>query len=184
MASALPDHGRDPDELEQVLAEWQTGDIDWRGGRAFSLVYNADDPVLARLQHRVADRFLHENALNPFVYPSLVRMEQEVVGVAAELFGSDPECGTMTSGGTESIFLAVYTARERARSRGIDRPQIVLASTAHPAFTKAAHYLDVDEMQGAGRRRTIRADVAATAEPGGVTAPPSWSGRRRATPTA
>ena len=162
MASALPDHGRDPDELEQLLSEWQAGDIDWRGGRAFSLVYNADDPVLARLQHRVADRFLHENALNPFVYPSLVRMEHEVVAVAAELFGTEPECGTMTSGGTESIFLAVYTARERARERGIARPQIVLPSTGHPAFTKAAHYLDVEEIRvpiGAD----LRADVAATA---------------------
>ena len=162
MASALPDHGRDPDELEQLLSEWQAGDIDWRGGRAFSLVYNADDPVLARLQHRVADRFLHENALNPFVYPSLVRMEHEVVAVAAELFGTGPECGTMTSGGTESIFLAVYTARERARERGIARPQIVLPSTGHPAFTKAAHYLDVEEIRvpiGAD----LRADVAATA---------------------
>ncbi len=163
MTSALPEHGRDPDELERLLADWQTGDIDWRGGRAFSLVYNADDPVLEELQHRVADRFLHENALNPFVYPSLLRMEQEVVAAAAALFGTQPDAGTMTSGGTESIFLAVYTGREHARARGIDRPQIVIASTAHPAFTKAAHYLDVEEVRvevGADRR----ADVAATAE--------------------
>lgn len=163
MTNVFPDHGRASDELQDLLAEWQTGDIDWKGGRAFSLVYNADDPVLEDLQHRVADRFLHENALNPFVYPSLMRMEQEVVAVAAELFGTDPAAGTMTSGGTESIFLAVYTAREHARHRGIDRPQIVLASTAHPAFTKAAHYLDVDEVRvpvGAD----LRADVDAMAD--------------------
>ncbi len=91
MTSVFPDHGRDPDELQDLLADWQGGDIDWKSGRAFSLVYNADDPVLEELQHRVADRFLHENALNPFVYPSLLRMEQEVVAVAAELFGTDPK---------------------------------------------------------------------------------------------
>ena len=61
------------------------------------------------------------------------------------------------------MFLAVYTAREQARGRGIDRPQLVLASTAHPAFTKASHYLGVEEIRvpvGAD----LRADVAAMAE--------------------
>ncbi len=163
MTSVFPDRGRDPDELAGLLAEWQIGDIDWKGGRAFSLVYNADDPVLEHLQHDVANRFLHENALNPFVYPSLLRMEQEVVAVAAELFGTDPKAGTMTSGGTESIFLAVYTAREEARARGIRRPRLVLAGTAHPAFTKAAHYLDVDEVR-VPVGSDLRADVDAMAD--------------------
>jgi glutamate/tyrosine decarboxylase-like PLP-dependent enzyme len=126
-------------------------------------VYHPDDPELEELQHAVASLFLHENALNPFAYPSLVRMEQEVVGVAAEMFGTDPRAGTMTSGGTESIFLAVYTAREQARGRGIDDPQLVLAATAHPAFTKAAHYLGVEEIRvpvGAD----LRADPTAMAD--------------------
>ncbi len=145
--SVLPEQGRDPDELGALLNEWQGGDIDWKSGRAFSLVYNSADPVLEELQHRVAEQFLHENALNPFVYPSLLRMEQEVVAVAAELFGSDPDAGTMSSGGTESIFLCVYTAREEARARGVEHPELLMAETAHPAFTKAAHYLDVDEIR-------------------------------------
>ncbi|MGI9641892.1 MAG: pyridoxal phosphate-dependent decarboxylase family protein, partial [Acidimicrobiia bacterium] len=166
----LPDHGRDADELRHLLAEWQADDIDWKGGRAFSLVYNADDPVLESLQHDVASRFLHENALNPFVYPSLLRMEQEVVAVAAELFGTDPQAGTMTSGGTESIFLAVYTAREEAATRGVEQPQLVLASTAHPAFTKAAHYLGVEEIR-VPVGVDLRADVdAMAAEVGADTA--------------
>ena len=167
MTSALPDNGRDADELRALLAEWQADDIDWKSGRAFSLVYNADDPVLEQLHHDVASRFLHENALNPFVYPSLLRMEQEVVAVAAELFGTDPHAGTMTSGGTESIFLAVYTAREEARARGIDRPQLLLAGTAHPAFTKAAHYLGVDEIRvpvGDDLRADVDAMAAAVGE--------------------
>ncbi|MCP3988350.1 MAG: aspartate aminotransferase family protein [Actinomycetia bacterium] len=163
MTSILPEQGRDPDELRHLLTDWQGGDIDWKGGRAFSLVYNADDPALEELQHRVAEQFLHENALNPFVYPSLLRMEQEVVGVAAELFGTEPQAGTMTSGGTESIFLTVYTAREEARSRGVDRPQLVLASTAHPAFTKAAHYLGVEEVR-VPVGEDLRADVTAMAD--------------------
>ena len=161
--SVFPEHGREADELTDLLAEWQGGDIDWKGGRAFSLVYNADDPVLEKLQHDVADRFLHENALNPFVYPSLLRMEQEVVAVAAELFGTEPQAGALTSGGTESIFLAVYTAREEARERGIENPQLLLANTAHPAFTKAAHYLDVEEIR-VPVGPDLRADVDAMAD--------------------
>jgi sphinganine-1-phosphate aldolase len=139
--------GRSADELVDDIDEMRGDDIDWRGGRAFSLVYNADDPELERLQHRVADMYLHENALNPFAYPSLVRMEQEVVAVAADLFGTEPGAGTMASGGTESIFLAVHTAREVARERGRQARRIVLAETAHPAFTKAAHYLDMETVR-------------------------------------
>jgi len=161
--SVFPENGRSPDELTSALAQWQQSDIDWKGGRAFSLVYNSADQELERLQHEVADRFLHENALNPFAYPSLLRMEQEVVAVAAELFGTEPKAGSLTSGGTESIFLAVYTAREEARSRGVDRPELLLASTAHPAFTKAAHYLDVEEIR-IPVGHDLRADVAAMAE--------------------
>lgn len=161
--SVFPENGRSPDELTSALAQWQQSDINWKGGRAFSLVYNSADPELERLQHEVADQFLHENALNPFAYPSLLRMEQEVVAVAAELFGTEPKAGSLTSGGTESIFLAVYTAREEARSRGVDRPELLLASTAHPAFTKAAHYLDVEEIR-IPVGHDLRADVAAMAE--------------------
>jgi len=163
MTSPFPDSGRPADEVFADQSEWHDQDIDWRSGRAFSLVYNADDPSLEELQHRVAAQFLHENALNPFVYPSLVRMEQEVVAVAAGLFGTEPGAGTMASGGTESIFLAVHTAREHARSRGIDNPGIVIASTAHPAFTKATHYLGMHETRvpvGAD----LKADPVAMAE--------------------
>ncbi|MGI9605307.1 MAG: pyridoxal phosphate-dependent decarboxylase family protein [Acidimicrobiales bacterium] len=158
MTSVFPEQGRDPDELRGLLAEWQGGDIDWKSGRAFSLVYNAADPTLELLQHDVADRFLHENALNPFVYPSLLRMEHEVVAAAAELFDTDPRAGTMSSGGTESIFLAVYTAREDSSDRGVTSPNIVLPATAHPAFSKAAHYLGVAETR-VSIGPDLRADV-------------------------
>ncbi|RMH78310.1 MAG: aspartate aminotransferase family protein [Actinomyces sp.] len=161
-SGALAPVGRDADEIRRLLDAWHREDIDWRGGRAFSLVYNADDPELERLQHDVAAAFLHDNALNPFVYPSLLRMEKEVVAAAAALFGTDPAAGTMTSGGTESIFLAVYTAREEARERGVTSPRLVLAATAHPAFSKAAHYLGLEEVR-VPVGDDLRADVDAMA---------------------
>ena len=69
-------------------------------------------------------------------------MESELVAMGCGLFGAN--AGAVTSGGTESIFLAVHTAREAARARGVDRPTLVCTDTAHPAFAKACHYLGVE----------------------------------------
>lgn len=137
----FPTTGRSADDLLSEIATLRSGDLDWRGGRAFSLVYDVDDPDLESLLEAVGVMFLHENALNPFRYETLLKMETEVVAAAVDLFGAG--CGTMSSGGTESIFLAVYTAREWARERGIAEPELLCADTAHPAFAKACHYLGV-----------------------------------------
>lgn len=143
----FPSTGRSVDDLLAEMTGSRDGDADWRGGKTFSLVYNPEDPELERLQERVALEYLHENYLNPFAFPSLLRMEQEVVAMAADLLGEPSAVGKLTSGGTESIFLAVQVARDQAREeRGIAEPRLVTASTAHPAFAKAAHYLDVEHV--------------------------------------
>ena len=159
--TGFPEHGRSADDLLATIAERQAGDIDWRSGRAFSLVYHPDDDALEDLLHQVGTRFLHENALNPFKYPSLVQMEAEVVAMAAALVHTDPKAGSLTSGGTESIFLAVHTARSVGEQRGVTTPNIVTADTVHPAFAKACHYLGVEHRRapvGADKR----ADLGAT----------------------
>src|SRR6476620_8447960 len=158
----IPRHGRAVDELLAEIDARHAEDIDWRGGRAFSLVYNADDPALDHLLEEVGHRYLHENALNPFKVPSVLQMELEVIAMAAGLFGAPPRAGSMSSGGTESIFLAVQVARDHARhQRGIAEPQIVTPSTAHPAFAKAAKYLDLEHVL-VPVGDDGRADVAAT----------------------
>jgi sphinganine-1-phosphate aldolase len=112
----------------------------------------------------VALEYLHENYLNPFAFPSLLQMEREVVAMGADLVHGDPRAGKLTSGGTESLFLAVQVARDHARrQRGIAEPTAVLPSTAHPAFAKACHYLDVDEVR-VPVGPDGRADVGATAD--------------------
>lgn len=143
----FPTAGRVADDLISEIRSGRGGDANWRSGRTFSLVYNPADAELERLQEAVAQEYLHENYLNPFAFPSLLRMEQEVVAMAVDLFGAPGAGGKLTSGGTESIFLAVQVAREHARTnRGIAEPQLVTATTAHPAFAKAAHYLDIDHV--------------------------------------
>jgi sphinganine-1-phosphate aldolase len=141
----FPERGRPAEELLAEVKAGRGDDADWRGGRTFSLVYNPGDAELEELQAAIAQEYLHENYLNPFAFPSLLRMEQELVGQAASLFGRPDAVGKLTSGGTESIFLAVQVAREHAReARGIAEPQLLTAATAHPAFAKAAHYLDLE----------------------------------------
>jgi len=141
----FPSTGRAVEEiLEEVRLE-RADDLDWRGGRAFSLVYDVDDSDLEALQHEIAASFLHENALNPFRYRTLLRMEGEVIDMACSLFGAT--VGSMSSGGTESIFLAVQTARDHARSQSVTAPTLLCAETAHPAFAKACSYLDVTQIR-------------------------------------
>ncbi|MDD9368988.1 MAG: aminotransferase class V-fold PLP-dependent enzyme [Acidimicrobiales bacterium] len=106
---------------------------------------------------------MHENYLNPFAFPSLMRMERQVVSMGADLVHGNPRGGKLTSGGTESLFLAVQVARDHARGeRGIAEPTIVVPVTAHPAFAKACHYLDVTEVR-VPVGDDGRADLAATA---------------------
>jgi glutamate/tyrosine decarboxylase-like PLP-dependent enzyme len=158
----IPAHGRDAAELLAEIEARHADDIDWRGGHAFSLVYNVGDHVHEELIEQVGLRYLHDNALNPFKYPSVLQMELDVIAMACQLLGTEPNCGSMSSGGTESIFLAVQVARDHARAtRGIAEPQLLTPSTAHPAFAKAAKYLDIEHVR-VPVGPDGRADVAAT----------------------
>ncbi len=158
----IPEQGRSAAELLATVEANHAHDIDWRGGRAFSLVYNVDDHEHEELLEAVGVRYLHDNALNPFKYPSVLQMELDVIAMAAALLGTEPNAGSLSSGGTESIFLAVQVARDQAREeRGIAEPRVVAPETAHPAFAKACKYLDV-ELVLVPVGSDGRADVAAT----------------------
>src|SRR3546814_17545113 len=127
-------------------------DARWRAGRTFSLVYNPGDAELERLQEAVALEYLHENYLNPFAFPSLLRMEQQVVGMAADLFGRPAAGGKLTSGGTASIFLAVQVAREHAREvRGIAAPPLGTGAKAQSTEARRVG----EKSAGTGRTRGV-----------------------------
>ena len=163
-AAAIPDHGRSPEELLATIDAMAAGDIDWRGGRAFSLVYNVDDDEHEHLLAEVAGRFLHENALNPFKYPSLLQMELDLVAMARGLFGTATRRRLVDVGrDREHLPRGSGRAGPRPHPAGIAEPRLVTPTTAHPAFAKAAKYLDVDHVL-VPVAADGRADVAATAE--------------------
>ena len=171
------------DELEALRGR----DVRWREGRAFTLVYHAGDEVLD-LARRAYAAYSSENGLNTDAFPSLRRMQADVVeSVASWLHAPGGAAGFMTSGGTESILMAVLAAREWGRSeRGIDAPEMVLPTSAHAAFEKAAHYFgvrsvrvpvgddwraDVDAMRAAINERTVLVVGSAPQYPQGVVDP-------------
>ncbi|HSJ52345.1 MAG TPA: aspartate aminotransferase family protein, partial [Anaerolineae bacterium] len=135
---------------EEVLAEMRAArdhDVRWRSGRVFGLIYHAGDEIEDLLQEAFT-LFFAENGLNPAAFPSLRKFETEVVAMSASLLGGDDQvAGTMTSGGTESLLLAVKTARDWARAHRPETlreaPEMVVPLTGHPALDKAAHYFGV-----------------------------------------
>jgi sphinganine-1-phosphate aldolase len=160
----LPERGMSKDDIIAALASKRARDVRWQDGRTFGMVYDAG-PDVDDVAQAVAAMFLHENALNTRAFPSLAEIQSEVVGACAELFhGAPGASGFMTSGGTESILLAVKAARERASAeRGVDGPEMVIADSAHAAFHKAAHYFGV-RVHKVPVRDDFRADVDAMAE--------------------
>lgn len=160
---SLPERGLAHDDIIARLDDLRRNDADWHGGRTFGLVYDGGAEVHA-IAEEVAGMFLHENALNTLAMPSLGQIQREVVGSMAELLCGPDAAGFMTSGGTESILMAVKAARERARAeRGIDRGEILLSDSAHAAFHKGAHYFGLDPVV-VPVAADYRCDVAAMAE--------------------
>lgn len=140
----IPPTGLGKAHVLGALEAARAHDADWRKGRTFSLVYYAGDDVL-ELLHDAFMKYFSENALNPMAFPSLRRFESDVVSMAGNLLGHADVAGSMTSGGTESILMAVKTARDWARANRpeIKAPEMVVPITVHPAFHKAAHYFGV-----------------------------------------
>jgi sphinganine-1-phosphate aldolase len=160
---ALPEVGLAHDEIVSALAAKRANDARWQEGRTFGMVYDGGPSVHA-VAEAAALMFLHDNALNTMAFPSLGEIQSEVVGAVRELLhGPDTAAGFMTSGGTESILMAVKAARERARAeRGISEPEMVIPESAHAAFHKAGHYFGV-KVRKVPVRPDFRADVDAMA---------------------
>jgi glutamate/tyrosine decarboxylase-like PLP-dependent enzyme len=150
---------------QEVLAEVSAigqSDLRWKEGRAFSLAYYAGPEVQAVADQAYA-MYGSTNGLNADAFPSLKKFQADVVATVNRwVHGDETSAGFMTSGGTESILLAVKAARERGRREfGITQPNVVLPTSAHAAFEKACYYFGLES-----RRVPVgadwRADVEAT----------------------
>jgi len=130
----------------------------WRDGYASGAVYHGDPEHVAFL-NRVYAIQSQSNPLHPDLWPSATKFEAEIVAMTASMLGGGqaaadaPVVGTVNSGGTESILLAMKTYRDFARARrGIAVPEIVAPVTAHAAFDKAARFFDMPLVRVAAER--------------------------------
>jgi glutamate/tyrosine decarboxylase-like PLP-dependent enzyme len=184
----MNDPENDPVNAPDVLArlrQMQSGDVPVHGGRTLAYVYDSGLEEADRAGREAVAAYAGSNGLDPTAFPSLLTMENELVGFAARLLdGPATTVGTVTSGGTESCLLAVQAARDSRPD--VERPRMVLPATAHAAFHKAAHYfgvepvvVDVDEgfrarpgaMEAAIDDRTVLVVVSAPSYAHGVVDP-------------
>ena len=159
----LPRRGVKWESIMSSLKALKADDLDWRRGRLPSLTYFYNDDVLEK-QIAAYCEFIVENALGAGIaFKSIETMLSDVFSMAFGLFNAPPGAGaSFTSGGTESLFEAVKTARNQARAlRGEPRGyyNIVGATTAHPSMEKGAESLDVEV-----RRTPLDAQYRGTAE--------------------
>lgn len=169
----LPGEGLPEEDVLEIMAELSRREEGkWREGYISGAVYHGD-PKHIEFLNRVYALHSQNNPLHATLWPSAAKFEAEIVAMTAAMLSADkaremdPDaqvCGTVTSGGTESILMAVKTHRDWARDRkGITKPEMVLPVTAHPAFDKAAHYFGVKAIR-VPVDDNYRADVQAMAK--------------------
>ena len=137
----------------------------WRDGYVSGAVYHGEQEHID-FQNQVYAINSQTNPLHFDVWPSGVKFEAEIVSMTANMLNADKAedeiVGTVTSGGTESILLAMKTYRDRARAeKGITEPEMIVPITAHAAFDKASQYFDI-KMIRVPVGEDFRADVKAT----------------------
>ncbi len=138
----IPEKGADANELLQRMETFKSKDINWPEGKFFGYVFYPGEDIY-EVAKKAYTSFIATNGLNPSAFPSLRKMESEVVGMTANMLNGDENVtGTMTSGGTESIMMAVLAAREWAikNKRIVGIPEVLASASAHPAFPKACHF--------------------------------------------
>jgi len=158
MASGIPQAGQPAAAIASALTDIRRLDPPVHGGKVLAYVYDAGDAAAMTAGLDALRSYAEVNALDPTTFPSVARIENDLVGWGLDLMRA-PEgaAGVLTSGGTESCILAVLAARERWRRHGGQGTStIVAADTVHPAFHKAAHLLGMDVHTVPVDRRTFR----------------------------
>lgn len=140
--TTLPKKGLTHDKLLKEIDNLQSlaNDDQWKNGMVSGALYNCSKE-LTQLNTEVYGKFAWTNPLHPDLFPHTRKMEAEVVQWTINFFNGGKEArGTMTSGGTESIIMAMRVYREIGYEKGIEYPEIICPISVHCAFNKAAEY--------------------------------------------
>ncbi|KAG2805685.1 hypothetical protein JG687_00014377 [Phytophthora cactorum] len=161
---ALPDQGMDDKKLLALMEDLAgNSDDKWKDGLVSGAVYHGEKEHLDVLNKAYA-LFAVTNPLHVDLWPAVTKFEAEVIAMTAGLMnGGHPEvCGTLSSGGTESIFLATKTHRDYYRHKhGITKPEIIACVTAHAAIDKACEILGIRLIKVPMDPKTLKVDLDA-----------------------
>ena len=162
----LPKKGLPREELLKEVANLQSlgNEAQWKDGMVSGALYNCSDE-LTKLTADVYGKFAWTNPLHPDLFPHIRKMEAEVVQWTINFFNGGKEArGTMTSGGTESIIMAMRVYREIGYKKGIEYPEIICPISVHCAFNKAAEYYRMKITQIPVDPRTRKVNLKAMAK--------------------
>jgi sphinganine-1-phosphate aldolase len=154
--------GMKAEDLEQEIRDRAEKEkLKWDTNTLSGSIYSQASEELTTITSLVAAKFNKSNLLHAEQFPAARQCEAEVIAMTLELFRSPTTaCGSVTSGGTESLLLAVKTYRDIARKqRGISCPNMIVSRTAHAAFWKAAEYFDVEIVEAEIIEATTEIDV-------------------------
>ncbi|XP_064630555.1 sphingosine-1-phosphate lyase-like isoform X2 [Lineus longissimus] len=159
----LPKTGMPEEQVMKMVQQYKTlVDIHAEDGKVSGAVYKANNPALLNLVTKVYNAYAYSNPLHPDLFPDVRKMEAEIIRMTCGMFNGDSEaCGTLTSGGTESIMLACKAYRNRAYDNGIRFPEMIVPLTGHAAFDKAAFYFRIKIVHIPIDPKTFKADVKA-----------------------
>ncbi|MFC7491042.1 MULTISPECIES: pyridoxal phosphate-dependent decarboxylase family protein [unclassified Knoellia] len=133
------------DEVMGRLRAYREHDAPTHGGRVLSYVYDHGRPELDEVAAQAMRLLQPVNGLDPTTFPSVALMEADLVSFGRAMLHGPAATGSVTSGGTESCLLAVKAARDLWVARGgAGRPRLVVSSSTHAAFHKAALYFGLD----------------------------------------
>jgi sphinganine-1-phosphate aldolase len=156
----LPQQGLSTQEIMDRLREYQVL-ARFHENKLSGQLYN-NSKSIRELNGQVFEFHSYSNPLHADVFQDIRKIEAETVRMVCNMFrGSSKTCGVVTTGGTESLLLAVVTARNWAYGRGVRYPEIVMPVSAHAAFDKACHYFRVKCVHVAVDKKTMKADVKA-----------------------
>jgi len=167
----LPEKGRDKDDIFNELSTIaEEEDAKWKTGKCSGTYYHAGEEHRAFL-NKVSALFTHVNAIQVDTCPSIFKLESEIVSMTAKMMHGDaaksvnPDdevCGTVTSGGSESILMAMKVYRDQAlKEKNITEPEIIKPVTAHPAFIKAGKYFGIKVVEAPVLEPDYRVDTDA-----------------------
>ncbi|MBO8182217.1 MAG: aspartate aminotransferase family protein [Archaeoglobus sp.] len=152
------------EEIFAKLKEYSSKDLVPYTGRMWGHYYATGREDLIEVARRAFLEFMDKTMLDFTTYPSILKMENDLVGWVADLMNGENVAGNFTYGGTESIMLAVKAAREEFKKKNTAVPEIILPETAHPAFYKSAEFLGLKVVRVSVDHETFKVSADAVSE--------------------